>query len=238
MRTSSEIDAYPANYKEWEALPENEGMEASEEINALFGDQSPFEETHGFFIDGVDATTARLPIGWQSRAAFREIESYDRIVTIIGPCVEDMAVSKLTRLVDKDRDWLTAFHAIRPFDKAVLLARLGETVDQEAIVLNAGAFLAGLSDDLPYSEGQSLAAPEYDPSSHCAFRESGHLVLIRAWDERKSLFHKVDNHLGPAVVSKGSELYFIEGKRMSQFEWSNHPRVAASRELESGSPTL
>jgi hypothetical protein len=52
---SIEIDAYPANAKEWEA---QHGVEASEEINANFGYLSPFHETHGFYIDGVDETTA------------------------------------------------------------------------------------------------------------------------------------------------------------------------------------
>lgn len=59
MRTSGEIDAYPGNIREWEA--KNPGDLASEEINVLFGWGSQFHETFGFYIDGVDETTAKLP---------------------------------------------------------------------------------------------------------------------------------------------------------------------------------
>jgi hypothetical protein len=65
MRTSGEIDAYPGNNRDWEA--KNQGEIASEEINALFGYGSNFHITHGFYIDGVDENSARLPADWQSR---------------------------------------------------------------------------------------------------------------------------------------------------------------------------
>ena len=45
MRASIEIDAYPANAREWETVHKTE---ASEEVNALFGYLSQFHETHGF----------------------------------------------------------------------------------------------------------------------------------------------------------------------------------------------
>jgi hypothetical protein len=65
MRTSGEIDAYPGNNRDWEA--KNPGEIASEEINALFGYGSNFHTTHGFYIDGVDENSARLPADWRSR---------------------------------------------------------------------------------------------------------------------------------------------------------------------------
>ena len=55
LRRSGEIDAYPANAREWQI--KNQGMEASEEVFALFGEASPFHLAHGFYIDGVDETT-------------------------------------------------------------------------------------------------------------------------------------------------------------------------------------
>src|SRR5258708_7846831 len=63
MRASPEIDAYPANAKEWER--QHPGSEASEEVNALFGSMSAFHRTFKFYIDGVDETTASLPPGWR-----------------------------------------------------------------------------------------------------------------------------------------------------------------------------
>ncbi len=88
--------------------PKNEGIEASEEINALFGNGSQFHSTHGFYIDGVDARTAQLPLDWQRRAVYREVPGPTQTTTIIAPSVTDMAISKLIRLVEKDRDWLSS----------------------------------------------------------------------------------------------------------------------------------
>src|SRR5215467_7336750 len=77
MRTSPEIDAYPENAGDWERKERkkhpDEAPEASEQINALFGSGSQFHQTHGFYIDGVDQHTARLPDGWQTRAVVRQV---------------------------------------------------------------------------------------------------------------------------------------------------------------------
>jgi hypothetical protein len=66
MKISPEIDAFPANAKLWEtqekAKHPGESPEASEHINARFGEGSQFHETHGFYIDGVDENTAILPL--------------------------------------------------------------------------------------------------------------------------------------------------------------------------------
>ena len=66
MRTSGEIDAYPANARDWED-GHNLIREASEEIAALFGQGSKFHARYGFYIDGVDDRTATLPPGWKER---------------------------------------------------------------------------------------------------------------------------------------------------------------------------
>ena len=71
-RASPEIDAFPGNRKLWELAEAekspNEESSASEHIDGLFGWYSQFHQTHGFYIDGVDETTAKLPRGWQARA--------------------------------------------------------------------------------------------------------------------------------------------------------------------------
>lgn len=36
-------------------------------IEGVAGEWSPFEQQHGFRIDGVDLGTATLPVGWQQR---------------------------------------------------------------------------------------------------------------------------------------------------------------------------
>lgn len=117
MRASGEIDLYPGNAKEWE---QTSSTEASEEIFALFGEMSPFHETHGFYLDGVDETTARLPNGWRDRAITRSVEAYGAVATAIAPSPHDVAVSKLHRLAEKDKAYIKARHTVRPLDLELL----------------------------------------------------------------------------------------------------------------------
>lgn len=230
-RTSGEIDAFPANAKEWEDMPENVGLEASEEINAFFGDGSTFSETHGFYIDGVDNTTAKLHRDWKSRAVFRDINSYGKTVTMIAPSVEDMAVSKLIRLEEKDRGWLTSCHSKRPFDKANLLRLTSETTDVGEKVKKAKDFLDTLPDKKPHRTPTVDEIPNYDRDTHCiTISGSEGTLFVRAWDDRYGLYNKVDNHLGPAVITKDESLYFLEGKKYPYDEWLAHPRVVAARD--------
>lgn len=42
----------------------NTTVELADLIVGVAGELSPFEQTHGFSIDGVDLTTAALPEGW------------------------------------------------------------------------------------------------------------------------------------------------------------------------------
>ncbi len=83
LRTSGQIDAYPENAKIWEItqkeLDPEYPPEASEEINALFGEGSDFHREHGFYIDGVDENTARLPPDWNKRSIYREVEVDGRL---------------------------------------------------------------------------------------------------------------------------------------------------------------
>lgn len=112
-RTSPEIDAYPANAREWEL---QFGIEASEEINALFGFGSQFHMTNKFYIDGVDERTASLPPDWRDRAVEFEIEAEDKPIRAIAPSVDDLAASKLNRFEPKDLKFVEACHRVRPFD--------------------------------------------------------------------------------------------------------------------------
>jgi hypothetical protein len=112
IRTSPEIDVYPENAKDWERREKrkhpDESPEASEHIDALFGSGSQFHRTHGFYIDGVDESTAKLPAGWRSRAVVRRFDVGGRTVSAIASCPEDLIVSKLARLDDKDKSFIEA----------------------------------------------------------------------------------------------------------------------------------
>jgi hypothetical protein len=149
MTGSPEIDAFPANAKIWEveekAKHPGEHPEASEHINALFGEGSRFHETHGFYIDGVDEDTATLPVDWRTRAIALRIAVGDRLVTAIAPCPEDIVVSKLTRLDEKDKKFILAFHAVRPLDPNVLEGRIRSSRMDLAVADRAIAYIRALT---------------------------------------------------------------------------------------------
>lgn len=142
LRLSHEIDAYPANAREWERL--NPGAEASEEINALFGQGSLFEQRFGFYIDGVDDTTARFPPDWLGRAKTMKIDCEGRTITAISPSLEDTVVAKLARLDPRDREFIAEVHAARPLTIKRLLSLFTSTAPHPMLLQQAERFLAGL----------------------------------------------------------------------------------------------
>src|SRR4051795_1733259 len=85
---------------------------ASEHIDGLFGSETQFHRTHGFYIDGVDETTAKLPKGWQGRAIRIQTEVAGRAVTGVAPAPEDLVVSKVARLDDRDKQFVEAIHSV------------------------------------------------------------------------------------------------------------------------------
>jgi len=155
---SAEIDAFPANARIWEvsekAKHPDVAPEASEHINALFGEGSQFHRTHGFFIDGVDDTTAKLPTDWRRRAIVRNVAMPDgRVVRAIAPSPEDIVVSKLARLDEKDRDYVKAFHAARPLDRDVIEQRIRASGMDSAFEGRALSFVRELVRDHRSSDG-------------------------------------------------------------------------------------
>ena len=140
-RASPEIDALPRNAAEWQAT---HGIEASEEINALFGYLSEFHRAHGFYIDGVDESTATFPAGWRSRAVAREIDCDGRSVRIIAPEPHDLALSKLCRLDPRDAAFVYALYEASLLDRATLLSRLTAMAVPAEIGARTRAFIEGL----------------------------------------------------------------------------------------------
>lgn len=95
LRYSNEFDMYPGGIAAAE--------DASETIHAFFGEGSQFHQTHGFFIDGVDETTARLPADWRERAVERRIVDLEgRTITAIAPAPAEIVAAKLVRGDPKD----------------------------------------------------------------------------------------------------------------------------------------
>lgn len=124
---SKEIDAYPDNARDWEAEREALHAEASEEINGLFGDGSHFQKAFGFYIDGVDETSATLPAGWRERANRLRVTDEDRVITAIAPRTEDLVVSKLCALRPKDKAYIRVLNADDELDIELIRSRLDDT---------------------------------------------------------------------------------------------------------------
>lgn len=77
------------------------------------GEFSPFEELHGFSIDGADLDTAVLPDGWRDRLV--KVQNANTAAPtgeprFTGWCLdkEDLCVAKLIALREKDRNFVIA----------------------------------------------------------------------------------------------------------------------------------
>jgi hypothetical protein len=148
MRGTPEVDAYPENARIWEIeeAKKTDGprLEASEHIHGLFGEGSLFHGTHGFYIDGVDEGTARLPRGWHTRAMVRRFDVDGRTVKAVAPSPEDLIVSKLARLDDKDKYFVEAYHRARPLDIKLIEKRIAETDLDPAVAERALTYIRSL----------------------------------------------------------------------------------------------
>lgn len=100
-------------------------------IEGVAGEWSPFEEQHGFSIDGVDLDTAVLPDGWRDRLV--RLQNTNTAAPsgppqFIGWCLdpEDLCVAKLCAHREKDRNFVRALHQAGLVDTAVIADRLGQ----------------------------------------------------------------------------------------------------------------
>ena len=103
-----------------------------------------FHGTHGFYIDGVDEDTAKLPPGWQERAVEITVTDEATAIRVIAPCLDDLMVSKLQRLSLKDQDFIRACHRTRPLDVALIETRLAASNPVPEIAEQARGFLETL----------------------------------------------------------------------------------------------
>jgi hypothetical protein len=96
---SHEVDIAPLRDDERESL--------ATRIDAAAGEWSPFDDQHGFYIQGVSVRTAFLPDGWAERLI--EVRPASR-PDAVGLCLEphDLCAAKLARNVEKDREFVGA----------------------------------------------------------------------------------------------------------------------------------
>ena len=104
---SGEIDILPI------ADSDEETMRLADRIEGVAGELSPFEELHGFSIDGVDLQTSALPEGWRDRLV--KVQNANTAAAgggqqFTGWCLdkEDLCAAKLCAFREKDQNFAAA----------------------------------------------------------------------------------------------------------------------------------
>jgi hypothetical protein len=125
---SVEIDILPI------ADDNTETARLADLIEGVAGEFSPFEELHGFSIDGVDVKTSILPAGWRDRlikVQNANTAAPDGEPQYIGWCLnkEDLCVAKLCAFREKDQNFVAALMRCALVERETILTRL-TTVDE------------------------------------------------------------------------------------------------------------
>jgi hypothetical protein len=120
---SAEVDILPI------ADSNEETAQLADLIEGVAGELSPFEELHGFSIDGVDLETAVLPEGWRGRLV--KLQNANTAgpggeQQFTGWCLdkEDLCVAKLCALREKDQNFVSELLRVGLVDSGVIAARL------------------------------------------------------------------------------------------------------------------
>lgn len=126
---SLEIDILPI------AADNEETARLADLIEGVAGEFSPFEELHGFSIDGVDLTTAVLPEGWRDRLV--KVQNTNTAAPagqpqFTGWCLdkEDLCVAKLCAFREKDQNFVSALLEAGIVDPVSIRQRLDSVPDQ------------------------------------------------------------------------------------------------------------
>jgi hypothetical protein len=120
---SIEIDILPI------ADDNDETTRLADLIEGVAGEWSPFEEQHGFSIDGVDQLTSVLPDGWRGRLV--KVQNANTAAPsgrprYTGWCLdkEDLCVAKLCAFREKDQNFVAALLDAGLVDAAIITERL------------------------------------------------------------------------------------------------------------------
>ncbi|WP_293595623.1 MULTISPECIES: DUF6036 family nucleotidyltransferase [unclassified Polaromonas] len=83
-------------------IPGNERL--SDLIDGAIGEGSPFQDSFGYYAQGVDSTTCMLPAGWQDRLVRLQSQNTDGK---IGFCLDvtDLFLAKCAANREKDREF-------------------------------------------------------------------------------------------------------------------------------------
>jgi hypothetical protein len=120
---SAEVDILPI------ADSNEEAARLADRIEGVAGEFSPFEELHGFCIDGVDLETSALPEGWRARLVKVQnanTAAPDGGLRFTGWCLhkEDLCVAKLCALREKDQNFVSELLRAGLVDSDIIATRL------------------------------------------------------------------------------------------------------------------
>ncbi len=120
---SLEVDVLPI------AETNEETARLADAVEGVAGEFSPFEDLHGFSIDGVDLETSALPEGWRGRlVAVRNANTAapGGQPVFTGWCLdkEDLCVAKLCAFREKDLEFVGALVKAGLVDRATISGRL------------------------------------------------------------------------------------------------------------------
>ena len=76
-------------------------------MDGAIGQASNFDQTFGYYCDGVGPETAILPVDWRSRAIEFSNANTGGVVALV-PDPNDIALSKVVAWREKDIEWLRA----------------------------------------------------------------------------------------------------------------------------------
>ena len=113
---SAEVDVMPV------AAEANEVERLSDYLHGALGQDSYFQETHGFHVDGITIETSVLHNGWVDRL----VPEIDPASGAVGWCLDphDLAVAKLIAGRPKDVDFVAVLVETRLVDSVVIRNRL------------------------------------------------------------------------------------------------------------------
>jgi hypothetical protein len=94
-------------------------------ISGVIGELSPYHETHGYYADGVDSNTAKLPYGFQSRL-HKISNDNTRWVTAYCIDIHDLIAAKLFAGREKDIEYVRSLIKIGLVDEQIVHERLNQ----------------------------------------------------------------------------------------------------------------
>lgn len=106
------------------ALKDNDGTKA-DLIDGSIGELSIFQETFGYYAQGVTPDTAILPAGWRNRLVTYESPATNGVKAL---CLElhNLWLSKAIANREKDREFCTAVLYRNLVDRKILRTRLNK----------------------------------------------------------------------------------------------------------------